>query len=161
MAQTPLIVVCAGAKAILDLPATLETLETLSIPVVGYETSTFPAFYARSSGLPVNAQVEEPDEAALLAFTHWGLGIQSSVLLAVPPPVKDALPDKMMADAVDQALEDARKGGITGQDVTPFLLNRVSELTGKASQTANLGLLLNNAKVAAQVAVELNKLQYG
>lgn len=161
MAQTPVIVVCAGAKSILDLPATLETLETLSVPVVGYETSTFPAFYARSSGLPVTAQVEEPEEAARLALAHWDMGVQSAVLLAVPAPVDVALPDQVMSEAVDKALADGLEKGIKGQDVTPFLLSKVSELTGKTSLKANLGLLLNNARVAAQVAVELNRLQYG
>ncbi len=159
LAQTPIVVVCAGAKSILDLPATLEVLETLSVPVVGYETSIFPAFYARSSGLPVTAQVEDPEGAARLALSHWGMGIDSAVLLAVPAPVADALPDQVMEDAVDTALAEAKAKGIQGQDVTPFLLNRVSELTGKASLKANLGLLLNNARVAAQVAVEINRLQ--
>ncbi len=158
MAQTPVIVVCAGAKSILDLPATLETLETLSVPVVGYQTSTFPAFYARSSGLPVTTQVEEPEDAALLARAHWAMGVNSAVLLAVPAPLEDALPDKAMSEAVDQALKDAKKHKIRGQDVTPFLLNRVSELTGKSSMKANLGLLLNNARIAARVAVELSRI---
>ena len=158
MAQTPVIVVCAGAKSILDLPATLETLETLSVPVVGYQTSTFPAFYARSSGLPVTAQVEDPEDAAVLARAHWEMGVNSAVLLAVPAPLEDALPDKAMQEAVDQALQDAEEHNIHGQEVTPFLLNRVSELTGKSSMKANLGLLLNNARVAARVAVELSRI---
>ena len=157
MAQTPILVVCAGAKSILDLPKTLEMLETLSVPVVGYQTSLFPAFYARSSGLPVNAQVEDPESAAVLARAHWEMGINSAVLLAVPPPFDDALPDKMMQDAVDQALQDAEENNIHGQEVTPFLLMRVSELTGKASMKTNLGLLLNNARVAAQVAIQLTR----
>ncbi len=160
LAQTPVIVVCAGAKSILDLPATLETLETLSVPVVGYQTSTFPAFYARSSGLAVTAQVEDPEDAAVLAKAHWEMGINSAVLLAVPAPLEDALPDKAMQDAVDQALIDAAEHKIQGQDVTPFLLNRVSDLTGKSSMKANLGLLLNNARIAARVAVALSKI-YG
>lgn len=155
MAETPVIVVCAGAKSILDLPATLEILETLSVPVVGYQTSTFPAFYARSSGLPLTTSVEDADDAACLAAAHWSMGVNSSILLAVPAPANDALPDKTMADAVDQALKDAAEHKIQGQEVTPFLLNRVSELTGKSSMKANLGLLLNNARVAAQVAVAL------
>jgi pseudouridine-5'-phosphate glycosidase len=158
MAQTPVIVVCAGAKSILDLPATLEALETLSVPVVGYQTSTFPAFYARSSGLPVPAQVEDPEEAAVLARAHWEMGVNSAVLLAVPAPLEDALPDKAMQEAVDQALQDAGEHNIHGQEVTPFLLNRVSELTGKSSMKANLGLLLNNARIAARVAVELSRI---
>ena len=158
MAQCPVIIVCAGAKSILDLPATLETLETLSVPVVGFQTSTFPAFYARSSGLAVTAQVEEPEEAALLARAHWDIGVNSSILLAVPAPLEDALPDKVMQEAVDQALQDAAEHKIQGQSVTPFLLNRVSELTGKSSMKANLGLLLNNARIAARVAVELSRI---
>ena len=158
MAQTPVIVVCAGEKSILDLPATLETLETLSVPVVGYQTSTFPAFYARSSGLPVTAQVEDPEDAAVLAKAHWEMGVNSAVLLAVPAPLEDALPDKAMQEAVDQALQDAGEHNIHGQEVTPFLLNRVSELTGKSSMKANLGLLLNNARIAARVAVELSRI---
>jgi len=158
MSQTPILVVCAGAKSILDLPATLEMLETLSVPVVGYQTSTFPAFYARSSGLPLNSQVEDPENAAVLIRAHWGMGIQSAVLLTVPAPISDALPDKVMKDAVEQALKDAVDNKIHGQGVTPFLLKRVSELTGKASLKANLGLLLNNARIAAQVAVQLAKI---
>jgi pseudouridine-5'-phosphate glycosidase len=158
LAVTPILVVCAGAKSILDLPATLEMLETLSVPVVGYQTSLFPAFYSRSSGLPVNASVEDPEEAALIAKAHWEMGIDSAVLLAVPPPMGDALPENLMEQAVDQALREAKQNQIHGQGVTPFLLKRVSELTGKASLRANMGLLLNNARVAARTAVEYSKL---
>lgn len=158
LAQTPVLVVCAGAKSILDLPATLEYLETLSVPVVGYQTSLFPAFYSRSSGLPVTTSVEDPEEAALLAKAHWEMGIESAVLLAVPPPMQDALPEDLMQEAVDQALREAEEHQVQGQGVTPFLLKRVSELTGKASLTANLGLLLNNARVAALTAVELARI---
>ena len=158
LAQTPLLVVCAGAKSILDLPATLETLETLSVPVVGYQTSLFPAFYSRSSGLPLNSTVEDPEEAASLAKAHWEMGIESAVLLTVPPPHQDALPEDVMQKAVDQAIKEAEENHVHGQGVTPYLLKRVSELTGKASLTANLGLLLNNARVAARTAVALAKL---
>jgi len=157
LAQIPALVVCAGAKSILDLPATLEMLETLSVPVVGFQTSLFPAFYARSSGLPVNSQVEDTEGAAVLAKAHWGMGINSAVLLVVPPPLNDALPDRQMKEAVDQALKEALDHKISGQEVTPFLLKRVSEITGKASLKANLGLLLNNARVGARVAVKLAK----
>lgn len=155
LGQTPALVVCAGAKSILDLPATLEMLETLSVPVVGFQTNLFPAFYARSSGLPISIEVEDPEQAALLAKSHWGMGINSAVLLVVPPPLDAALPDRQMEEAVEQALKDAEEHKITGQEVTPFLLKRVSEITGKASLKANLGLLLNNARVAARVAVKL------
>jgi pseudouridine-5'-phosphate glycosidase len=158
LAETPMLVVCAGAKSILDLPATLETLETLSVPVVGYQTSVFPAFYSRSSGLALDTSVEEPEEAAALVKAHWDMGVNSAVLLTVPPPLQDALPEEEMGKAVDQALNEAKQHRIHGQEVTPYLLKRVSELTGKASLNANLGLLLNNARVAAQTAVELAKI---
>jgi len=155
LGQTPALVVCAGAKSILDLPATLEMLETLSVPVVGFQTNLFPAFYARSSGLPLSIEVEDPEQAALLAKSHWKMGINSAVLLVVPPPLDAALPDRQMEEAVEEALKNAEEHKITGQEVTPFLLKRVSEITGKASLKANLGLLLNNARVAARVAVKL------
>ena len=157
LGRTPVTVVCSGAKSILDLPATLEMLETLSVPVVGYQTSLFPAFYARSSGLPLTTQAEDAEEVAILAKAHWEMGVDTAVLLTVPAPINVALPDKIMADAVNQALKDAAEHNIKGGEVTPFLLKRVSEITGKASLNANLGLLLNNARVAARVAVALNK----
>ncbi len=158
LGNTPVLVVCAGAKSILDLPATLEMLETLSVPVVGYQTSLFPAFYARSSGLPLSTQVEDVEQIAILTKAHWDMGINSAVLLTVPAPIDVALPEKKMADAVNQALKEAAKHKIKGGEVTPFLLKRVSEITGKASLNANLGLLLNNARVAARVAVALKGL---
>ena len=158
LAQIPILVVCAGAKSILDLPATLETLETLSVPVVGYQTSLFPAFYSRSSGLALDSSVEDPEEAAQFARTHWGMGTNSAVVLAVPPPMEDALPEEVMQKAVDQAIREAENNHLHGQGVTPYLLKRVSELTGKGSLKATLGLLLNNARVAARTAVALAKL---
>jgi pseudouridine-5'-phosphate glycosidase len=106
----------------------------------------------------LNAFVELPEEAAQFAKAHWEMGINSAVVLAVPPPIQDAMPEKSMQEAVDQALKEAEENHIHGQEVTPFLLKRVSELTGKASLTANLGLLLNNARVAARTAVELSKI---
>ncbi len=157
LSRTPLVLVCAGAKAILDLPATLEYLETIGVPVVGYQTDEFPAFYSRSSGLPVSARADSPQEVARIAEAHWSLGLESAILLVVPPPKDVALPVEGVAGAIEQALADARQQEIRGQKVTPFLLNRVSELTGQASLRANLGLLLNNAGVAAQVAVALIK----
>jgi pseudouridine-5'-phosphate glycosidase len=157
LGDSPVLVVCSGAKAILDLPGTLELLETLSVPVVGYQTEEFPAFYSRSSGLPVSVQVEDTDAAADLARAHWDLGLESAVLLVVPPPIKDALPEWQMKEAVNQALVEAENRSISGQAVTPFLLSRVSELTEKSSLKANIGLLLNNARVAAQAALSLSE----
>jgi pseudouridylate synthase len=155
LAQSKVIVVCAGAKAILDLPATLEYLETVGVPVIGYQTNEFPAFYSRTSGLPVSARADSPTEIATIATTHWALGFTSALLVVVPPPDKVALPVEIVDGAIEQALLEARLQEIRGQAVTPFLLSRVSELTGKTSLKANLGLLLNNAKVAAQIAVAI------
>ncbi len=150
---SPAVVVCAGAKAILDLPATLEYLETISVPVVGYQTDEFPAFYSCTSGFQVSVRADSAAEVAEIARAHWDMGIQTAILVVVPPPAQDALPQKAVDKAITQALEEAQIQNIRGQQVTPFLLNRVSELTKKASLKANLSLLLNNARVAAKVAV--------
>lgn len=155
LANTPLVVVCAGTKAILDLLATLETLETLGVPVVGYQTDDFPAFYSRSSGLPVSARAEDPQQVARIARAHWGLGNTSAVLVAAPPPVEVALPPEEIEAHIQQALQEAQARGLRGQAVTPFLLRRVSELSQGSSLKANLGLLKNNARIAGQIAAQL------
>lgn len=155
LARTPLVVVCAGAKAILDLPATLEHLETWGVPVVGFGSSEFPAFYSRSSGLPVSVRADSPAEVAAIARAHWDMGQSSAVLLVNPPPEEVALPAEEVDGAIQQALEEAQAKGIHGQAVTPFLLQRVSELTAGASLSANLGLLRHNARLAAQIALQL------
>ena len=155
LAQRPVVVVCAGAKAILDLPATLEYLETFSVPVIGYEVDEFPAFYSHASGLKVQVRAESAAEVARIARAHWGLGFQSAVLVVVPPPQEAALPQAEVAEAIEQALREAGERDLRGQAVTPFLLERVSELTGGASLEANLALLRNNAGVAAGIAGEL------
>lgn len=152
LAHIPMIVVCAGAKAILNLPATLEYLETWGVPVVGYQSDDFPAFYSRSSGLKASARVDTPEEAARLARAHWSLGLQSAVLVTVPPPEEVALPQALVNEAIRQALREARERRIRGPEVTPYLLERVRRLTRDQSLRANLGLLLNNARVAAQIA---------
>lgn len=152
LARTPLVVVCAGAKAILDLPATLEVLETYGVPVIGYQTDEFPAFYTRRSGYPVSAHVDTPQQVAQLAQAHWSLGLSSAVLVCVPVPEEDALPAEQVIGAIEQALAEAHEKEIHGQQVTPFLLGRVSELTHGSSLKANLALLRNNARVAAQIA---------
>jgi pseudouridine-5'-phosphate glycosidase len=155
LASTPIIVVCAGAKAILDLPATVEMLETLGVPVVGYQTDYFPAFYSRNSGLKTNSRVESPEDIVKIAHTHWAMGLQSAVLVTVPPPSEVALPEDIIQKAVQQALDEAKDQDIHGQAVTPFLLRRVSDLTQGASLRVNLALLLNNARIAAQIACAL------
>lgn len=155
LAQTPLVVVCAGAKAILDLRATLEYLETWGVPVVGYQTDTFPAFYSRSSGLVVSTRLETAEAVAKMARVHWDLGLKSALLVTVPPPGEVAMREESMQNAVNQALEELERRGLRGQEVTPFLLKRVSEISGGESLRANLGLLQNNARVAAQIACQL------
>ena len=157
LSRRPLILVCAGAKSILDLPATLEVLETLGVPVIGYQTDYFPAFYARSSGIPVQVRAETPGEIAEIAAAHWNLGMKSAVLVAVPVPNDKALPEQEMESAITQALADASEQKIHGKDATPFLLARVSTLTGRASLQANLALLRNNAKIAAKIAGEYHR----
>jgi len=157
LAKTPLIVLCAGAKAILDLPATLEYLETQGVPVIGYQTNEFPAFYSVRSWLPTNGRADSPKEVVEFARTHWQLGMKSALLVTAPPPLEVALPDEDMREAVKRALQDAKQERIRGQRLTPFLLKRVSELTGNASLLANLGLLRNNAGIAAQIARSFGK----
>lgn len=158
LARTPVIVVCAGAKAILDLPATLEWLETHGVPVIGYGTDEFPAFYSRTSGLPLAARADTAAEAALLVKTMWDLDLSSGALLCVPVPEADARPAAEMETAIEQALRDAAAAGVRGSAVTPYLLARMAALTEGHSLAANLALLENNARVAAEVAVELSKL---
>jgi pseudouridine-5'-phosphate glycosidase len=152
LARSQLVVVCAGAKAILDIPATLEVLETYGVPVIGYQTDEFPAFYTISSGLPVSSRVNLPEEIGILAKKHWELGMPSSILVAVPPPEEVALKQNVVEKAIETAMMEAHQMNIHGQAITPFLLRRVSELTGGLSLKANLGLLRNNARVAAKIA---------
>jgi pseudouridylate synthase len=155
LGHSPVVVVCAGAKSILDLPATIEVLETLGVPVVGYQTDEFPAFYVHGSGQPVSARANDPAEAAAIARTHWNLGLNSAVLVANPPPLETSLPNEQVNTVIEQALAEAQAQHIHGQAVTPFLLSRVSQLTGGASLRANLALLRNNARLAAQIAQHL------
>jgi pseudouridine-5'-phosphate glycosidase len=152
LASTPMIVVCAGAKAILDLPATLEVLETYGIPVIGYQTGEFPAFYSRSSGLPASAQADSPAEIVAISLAHWELNQVSAVLVVNPPPEEAALPVEQAEHAIQTALQESALQGIRGQQSTPFLLQRVMELTQGASLKANLALLYNNARLAGEIA---------
>ncbi len=156
LAHTPLIVVCAGAKAILDLPATLEYLETMGVPVIGYQTDEFPAFYSRESGLKVSARLDTPKEIAEFAKAHWNLGFKSAVLVTNPIPETSAIPQSALEPLIAQASQEAIAQGIHGQQLTPFLLARISELTQGKALKANLALLLNNAKLAAEIAKEMN-----
>lgn len=155
LGRSQVVVVCAGAKAILDLPATLEYLETQGVPVVGYQTDEFPAFYSRSSGLHVDIKADSAEDVAEVARAHWDLGLKSAILVVVPPPVEDAMPLEVVEKAIASALQEANKQGIHGASVTPFLLGRVSELSNGESLKANLALLLNNGRVAAKIAKHL------
>jgi pseudouridylate synthase len=149
---TPMIVVCAGAKAILNLPATLEYLETVGVPVVGYGTNEFPAFYSRESGLDVSANLATPREIVDFANAHWEAGLSSAVLVANPVPIGDAISKSEMEPHIEQASKDAQKKKIHGKELTPFLLQRINELTKGKSMRTNLSLLLNNARLATQIA---------
>jgi pseudouridine-5'-phosphate glycosidase len=155
LARTPVAVVCAGPKSILDAAATLEYLETRGVPVVGIGTDELPGFYARSSGLRLGASVADEREAAALVARHWTLGLGSGVVLAVPVPEAAALPRDEADAAVAQAWADADAAGIRGPATTPWLLRRVAELTEGRSVRANVALIEHDAEVAARVAVEL------
>lgn len=152
LATIPMIVVCAGAKAILDLPATLEYLETMSVPVVGYGTDEFPAFYSRESGLDVSVRLDTPKDIVEFARAHWSTGIQSAVLVTNPVPGADAISQSEMEPIIERASREAQDKKIHSQQLTPFLLQRISDLTQGRSMRANLSLLLNNARLAAQIA---------
>lgn len=155
LAEIPTIVVCAGAKAILDLPATLETLETLGVPVVGYQTDEFPAFYSRESGLNVSARLDSAKEISDFAKAHWSLGMKSGILVTNPIPETESIPMSKMEPMIAKASKEAIEQGIHGQALTPFLLSRISELSKGKSLKANLALLLNNARLAAEIAKEM------
>jgi len=159
LASIPIVVVCAGAKAILDLPRTLEYLETHGVPVIGYGTreTEFPAFYSRRSGLQVDAQVETPEEIARMAQTRAELGLPAALLVCVPVPEADELPAGEAEAAIAQAVEEAEAAGVSGKALTPFLLARLVELTGGRARRANEALLLNNARVAARIARALKE----
>lgn len=155
LGRTPMVVVCAGAKAILDLPNTLEVLETQGVPVVGYQTDEFPAFYTAHSGLPVNVTASTPEEIARIATAHWRMGIESAILVVQPPPAETSLPADQIEEVILHALRDAEAQNVHGAAVTPFMLSRVSELSGGKSLQTNLALLRNNARLAAQIACAL------
>lgn len=152
LASVPTAVVCSGAKSILDLRATLEWLETAGVPVIGYGCNEFPAFYARTSGLPVDVSADSPEEVAAILQAKRELGLPGGLLVTVPVPVGKELPAERLDEVVRLALADARAQGIAGSATTPFLLQRVAEQTAGESLETNVALLLNNASVAAQIA---------
>lgn len=155
LAQTPVMVVCAGAKSILDLGLTLEYLETKGVPVIGYQTDELPAFYTRQSGFGVSHRAETPKELADIFRTKLELGIKGGVLVTNPIPEEYSMPADVINLAIEQALTEANDKGISGQQVTPFLLAKIKDITGGDSLDANIQLVLNNARLAAQIAQEL------
>ncbi len=159
LSRTPVLVVCAGAKSILDLPATLEVLETMGVPVVGYGTDEFPAFYSHSSGLQLTARADTVEMVAAMWLAHLEIGRGSGMLVTVPPPAETALPATQIEEAVAQALKAADEAGIHGAQVTPFLLSAIKDQTGGQSLVANIALLKNNARVAAEIAVAIQRLR--
>ena len=158
LANTDVAVVCAGAKAILDLSRTLEYLETFGVPVVGFKTWEFPAFYTRESGLKVDYKVDDEIEAAKIIKTKWDLGLKGGVLIANPIPEEYALDKAYIDKAIEDALYEAEKRNIKGKEITPFLLDKIKDLTQGESLKANIELVKNNAFVGAKIAIELNKL---
>ncbi len=154
LANTNVAVVCAGIKAILDLGLTLEYLETFGIPVLGYQTDELPAFYTQKSGFKVNYKMETATEIAKLLKTKWELDLKGGVIITNPVPKDKELDFKLMNNAIDKALIEEKKSGIKGKDSTPFLLGKVKEFTDGLSLNANIELVYNNAKLAAQIANE-------
>lgn len=157
LANTPVMVVCAGAKAILDLHLTLEYLETHGVPVIGYGTKELPAFYSRHSGLEVDYRMDTPEEIAQTFKAQHALGLKGGILVTNPIPEEYAMDDTVINKAIDQAVQESVDQGIVGKEITPFLLARVKELTGGDSLDSNIQLVYNNARLAAQIAKEYSK----
>ncbi len=152
LANVNVAVVCAGAKSILDLGLTLEFLETKGVEVLGYQTKELPAFYSRESGFELDYQMDSPEDIAKLIHAKWSLGLTGGVVIANPIPKSYSLDSQMINGVIDQALEDAKADGIKGKDTTPYLLSKIKEITKGDSLDANLELVFNNAKLAAQIA---------
>ena len=153
LAQTPVAVVCAGAKSILDLRLTLEYLETHGVAVVGYQTDALPAFFTRDSGFAVDYRLDTPAAIAAVLKAQWAMGLQGGMVVANPIPDAYAMPRAAIDQAIEQALHEATQQGIGGKAATPFLLARVNELTGGDSLASNIQLVLNNARLAAAIAL--------
>ena len=158
LGQTDVMVVCAGAKAILDLKLTLEYLETKGVPVLGYQTQELPAFYTRTSGLKVDYQVDSPEMLAKILKTQHDLGLHGGMLVTNPIPEQYSMDADAINAVIDQAIAEAQEKGIHGKETTPFLLAKVKEITGGDSLEANIQLVFNNAKLAAQTAAAYAKL---
>ncbi len=158
LSRTAVIVISAGAKAILDLPKTLEYLETMSVPVIGYATTDFPAFYSSRSGLEIHQTLDNPEDIARAFDLQFKLGIRSGMLIANPAPEEIEIPLDEMSVLIDLALKDAARSGIIGKELTPYLLGRIVELTKGRSLVTNRALALNNVKLGAEIAISLAEL---
>ena len=154
LGRTSVAVVSAGVKSILDIGLTLESLETLGVPVLVNGADEFPSFYSRSSGFPAPMRVDGPAEIAAVLRAIWELGLPSGVVVANPIPARDEIPAAEIDGIIEQALADASRRGVSGKDITPYLLGRIVEITGGASLTANIALVKSNARLGAQIAVE-------
>ena len=150
-AKTNVTVVCAGAKAILDLPKTLEYLETKGVPVIGYQTKTLPAFYTRKSNYSVDYQMDTPEEIAKMMKTKWDLGLNGGVLVTNPIPEEYSLDEDVMNKAIDEAIESANNEGISGKEITPYLLDKIQKITSGTSLESNIKLVHNNCKLASLI----------
>ncbi len=159
LAQTNVAVICAGAKSILDIGLTLEYLETHGVPVVGYQTDELPAFYTSKSGFPVDYRVDSPQELALAIKAKWDLNLHGGLIVANPIPAAFEMDSNVINQAIAEAIRQQFAAGVKGKESTPFLLAKVKELTGGDSLDSNIQLVYNNAKVGAQLAVALSKLQ--
>ncbi len=158
LARTPVMVVCAGAKSILDLGLTLEYLETKGVPVLGYQTSELPAFYTRKSGFNVDYRMDSPAELASAFKAQNDMALGGGMLVTNPIPEEYSMPKDVIDAAIDQAIAESKTQGIKGKETTPFLLARVAELTGGDSLASNIQLVYNNARLTAKTAVEYSKL---
>ncbi len=152
LASIPMVVVCAGAKAILDLPRTLEVLETLGVPVVGYGTDTFPAFTSPTSGLPLPLRADSPEEVAAMARARDSLGLRTALLVTVPVPEEESIPWEEAQSEIEAAVAQAEREGVHGPALTPYLLARLAQQTDGRSLRANRALLVQNARIAARIA---------
>lgn len=157
LAVTDVAVVCAGAKSILDIGLTLEYLETKGVPVIGYGVSEFPAFYTRESGFKVDYRLDSPEEIAAVLKAKWDLGLKGGAIIANPIPAEFAMDKAVIDEAIEKAVEEAGELGIKGKEVSPFLLGRVKDLTGGDSLESNIQLVLNNAALAARIAVSYSR----
>lgn len=155
LASTPIVVVCSGAKIVLDLPATREWLETYGVTVAGYQCDELPAFYSRISGLPIDVRVDSPDEVAQIFRAQQALGIERALLVTVPVPVEFEVPASNLERALSAALREAESQHVVGRELTPFLLSYMAQSSEGATLKANIALLENNARVAAQIAAAM------